>query len=72
MYRNMLPYNIDRDNSHIQGHNNTSDRSRLNRLHRVSQSSLARYVRSATRRINKALRRTIDSRSMLPTMNWWD
>lgn len=72
MYRNILPYNSHRDNSHVQGHNSTSDRSRLNRLQRVSQSPLARTVQSGVRRMNKSLRRSINSRAALPTMSWWD
>ena len=69
MYRNILPYNIHRDNSHVQGHNSTSDRCRLQR---VTRSSLARSVQSGARRMNKSLRRSINSRAALPTMSWWD
>lgn len=72
MYRNMLPYSSHRDNSQIQGHNNTSDRGRLNRLSRMTQAPLGRTVQSVVRRANSALRRSINSRSTLPTMSWWD
>lgn len=72
MYRYMLPYNRHRDNSHVQGHNNTSDRGRLNRLSRMTQAPLVRTVKSGIRRANSALRRSVNSRSALPTMSWWD
>lgn len=58
MYRNILPYNSDRDHSHIQGHQDSSGSSPLNHLRRNMQSPLTRTLHSGAQRVRNVLRRS--------------
>lgn len=73
MYRNILPYNIRRDRTHLQGHHDTINGARANRLRRLRQTSFKRAIHDGARRVRNALSRPdTDTHVVTRSMSWWD
>lgn len=70
MYKTMLPYNRQQDQSGIQGHHDTFGNVYVNHLRRSPHYPLARAIHSGVQRMRSVLRRSPTMHSARALTRW--